>query len=160
MSFIVGTLRTKWRRPDLHERRGRSAKWRPCTLTFQLRPWGEPRKGRFLLNCCEGKKVPKAAEMLSPFSPLCLFSCSVKELFQLFWLQLVWFRRTGGLKGIQGITICIIFESLNVLEQTQVFIGFYHRSCLLKMETKFSTNISHASLKYPSFLAELVEQWG
>lgn len=110
VSLIVGTLRTKWKRLDLHGRRGKSAKWKQCTLTLKLSPWGKSWKGRFLVNCCQGKKVPKAAGMLTPFSLLCLFSpCSVKELFQLFWLQFVVFRRTCGIKGIQGITIHIIF---------------------------------------------------
>lgn len=158
MALTVGTLRTKWKRPDLHGKRGKSAKWKQCTLTLKLSPWGKSWKGQLLVNCCQGKKVPKAARMLTPFSLLCLFSpCSVKELFQLFWLQFVWFRRSGGIKGIQGITVHIIFESFNILEHTQILIHFYHRSCL---EINVSTKISHASLKYPSFLAELLEQWG
>lgn len=70
VSLTVGTLRTKWRRSDLHGRRGK------CART-PLSPWGRSREARSQGNCgARLRKVPKAVGML--FSPL-----SLEELFQL-----------------------------------------------------------------------------
>lgn len=130
MSLIVGTLRTKWKRLDLRGRRGKSAKRTQCKLTLTLSSWGKSRKGRFLLHCCQGKKVPRAAGMLmlTPFPLRCLFSpCSVKGLFQLFWLQFVWFTKTCGIQGMQPFTL---FLEVFILQHTHILIRFCHLSCL------------------------------
>lgn len=104
-----------------------------------------------------GVKGAKGCGTLTPVSLLCLFSpCSVKELFQLFWLQFVWFRRTGGTKGIQGITIRVIFGSFTIFEHTQILIIFCHLSCLLKMETVFHTSFP---LIFPMLLSNTHPSW-